>query len=380
MASFPQSQAARSKAARLKTVPSQTVPSQTLPSQTVPSQTVETETAQSPPLQASIIQQARNQPVGELGVAAVQRYFQAAIARTSAVLADRDPEDLHQMRVSLRQLRTAIAVFSPALDLPERLGDRPIARIAKALGQVRDLDVLRQWLKHYQKQSKLKKTEVQILTKLDRRLHKQRQTSMQVVHKLLCGQQYQNFVVEVQRWLESPRYQPAGQLPIAALLADLLLPLMSQFLLHPGWWVATRRVEGQVEGQIPGQLVPQASLSSKELTEVLQHQGNEFHALRKQVKRLRYPAELLQGLFGGGYGDRLKEFKALQTILGDFQDEVVLGQVLCRELGDRWPQKLPSLADYLEQQQQARWQQWQLLQARYLDLDFRQELRQMLLS
>ena len=58
------------------------------------------------------------------------------------VLADRDPEPLHQLRVSLRRLRTALLQFGPALELPESVSERRIAAVARRTSLCRDLDVL----------------------------------------------------------------------------------------------------------------------------------------------------------------------------------------------------------------------------------------------
>ena len=59
------------------------------------------------------------------------------------MLADRDPEPLHQLRVSLRRLRTALGQFGPALELPESVESSRIAAVARRTGLCRDLDVLR---------------------------------------------------------------------------------------------------------------------------------------------------------------------------------------------------------------------------------------------
>ena len=62
------------------------------------------------------------------------------------VLADQDPEPLHQVRVSLRRLRTVLQQFAPALVLPDTISDRRIAKVARHTGLTRDLDVLQQRL------------------------------------------------------------------------------------------------------------------------------------------------------------------------------------------------------------------------------------------
>lgn len=65
--------------------------------------------------------------------------------RNEAILADRiSPEAVHQARVALRRLRSAMALFKPLLnDSPTRRFRERIRRLARILGEVRDLDVLR---------------------------------------------------------------------------------------------------------------------------------------------------------------------------------------------------------------------------------------------
>ena len=76
----------------------------------------------------------------------------------SQVLADTDPEPLHQMRVGTRRLRSALTLFSDVVEIDSQSSDRSMAtnatdslslqgikKLTKALGKVRDLDVMQQW-------------------------------------------------------------------------------------------------------------------------------------------------------------------------------------------------------------------------------------------
>src|SRR6476661_8602841 len=64
-----------------------------------------------------------------------------------------DPGALHQMRIALTRLRTAILFFSPMVDDPERARIRDELKWLNAqLGSVRDLDVAIERLKAADKQ------------------------------------------------------------------------------------------------------------------------------------------------------------------------------------------------------------------------------------
>jgi CHAD domain-containing protein len=50
---------------------------------------------------------------------AIEKHFKKTIKYEKDVLQDQDPENLHQMRVGMRRLRSAATGFSPALALPK---------------------------------------------------------------------------------------------------------------------------------------------------------------------------------------------------------------------------------------------------------------------
>ncbi|MFM7265401.1 MAG: CHAD domain-containing protein, partial [Cyanobium sp.] len=50
---------------------------------------------------------------------------------------DADPEVLHQLRVSLRRLRTVLSQFGPALVLPHGISTARIAALARRTGEAR---------------------------------------------------------------------------------------------------------------------------------------------------------------------------------------------------------------------------------------------------
>lgn len=91
-----------------------------------------------------------NPTLGDLAQDAISKYLKQATRREKAVLADTDPEELHQMRVSMRRLRTALQVFQPVLVIPKAGREPKVADIARTLGELRDLDVIQETLKtHY---------------------------------------------------------------------------------------------------------------------------------------------------------------------------------------------------------------------------------------
>ncbi|MFM7424723.1 MAG: CHAD domain-containing protein, partial [Elainella sp.] len=162
---------------------------------------------------------------------------------------------------------------------------------------------------------------------------------------------YQNLKAAYAEWLETPRYRALADLPVAAALPDLLSPLLSELLLHPGWWVT----------------------NDQRHTEA----GLLLHELRKTCKHARYQAEFFTDFYGDSFADWVDELKQLQERLGVVQDTHVLLEILTNY------SSLAELADLqqaIAQQQDKAMAQWDKLQAKYLEPRFRQSLYQMILS
>ena len=56
--------------------------------------------------------------LGDWAYIAIAKHYKKILKHESKVLKDNNPEQLHQMRVGMRRLRSAIAGFAPALNLP----------------------------------------------------------------------------------------------------------------------------------------------------------------------------------------------------------------------------------------------------------------------
>lgn len=319
---------------------------------------------------------------------AIRKHFKKTIKYKSQVLADQDPEPLHQMRVGIRRLRSALETFDHAIDLTaapagsgkSHLRSRPspgidsrnLAKLAKRLGAVRDLDVLLMWLQTYCQETELSASEGRALKKVRTRLHKQRRKAFRQMRQWLNSKRYQTLTVSFKAWIDEPRYRALAQVPIQLVLPDLLMPLLAEVLQHPAWLAGTLAQSGVV--------VPDFDMDSAQISQCLAEQGTVLHDLRKRIKHVRYQTEFFLDMHGPAYAAQVQEFRQLQDILGALQDEVVIGGFLAKTLGDAWPKRLPALAQQFGQERLTLWQQWQSIQARYLDISFRHTLRMQLLS
>jgi CHAD domain-containing protein len=311
------------------------------------------------------------QTLGEWAYLAVEKHFHKTIKYESDVIGDRDPENLHQMRVGIRRLRSAMDGFAPALNLPKATQDKKVAKIGQILGELRDLDVLREALEEKYRPN-LPKSEQKSLDKVLNRLAKQRQQTLLQVQSLLNSPLYQEFKQAWEKWLHQPKYQVMAEFPIGDLLPSLLLPLISRWLLHPAWLIGIEVKAGEIEFL--------TELGRDGVEDILTAQGEILHSLRKQTKRSRYQLELFIESYDAHYAEIVQDFKAIQTILGDIQDSEVLGAFVTNIFQSATKSKLPTLMNQLAETRYQSWQEWQVFHQKYLQPATKQNLLQTIIQ
>ena len=311
------------------------------------------------------------QTLGDWAYLGVQKHFQKILKHEDDVLKDKDPEALHQMRVGMRRMRSAVTGFAPALDLPKAAQEKKIAKVARILGELRDLDVLKEALEN-QYQPSLPKSEQKSLETVLGYLKSRRKHSLSQVQSTLEHKQYQHLRQSLKRWLKQPDYLELAEVPISDVLPDLLLPSVSQLFLHPAWLVGVFMVGGEIDFS--------SNLSQAKVAELLAANEPVLHSLRKQTKRSRYQMELFTEFYGENYQAYLEDVKEIQKILGQIQDCFVLGEFLTDALDSDSKKLLPTLVDELAHTRYQAWKDWQPLQQKYLNPQTRQSLRLELLT
>lgn len=301
---------------------------------------------------------------------AIEKHFKRTWKWEKSVKNDKDVEALHQMRVGMRRLRTAVSKFNSMVNFPKSASDKNIGKIARCLGSLRDLDVLKETLSTvYQPQ--LPKKERIILSHIFDTIDKRRTNALIDVKSIFKSEGYKSLKTGLKEWLEEPSYQPLANLTIQQVLPNLLLPEVSCFLLHPGWLIGT-----ELENNI---VVISTDFDAKKVEKQLLTKGEKLHDLRKLAKRLRYQMELFTDLYGERYVIYLAQVKNIQEILGSMQDTVVLDKWLQNVLESKISNQLPTLATLLKSNRYNLWQQWQSLQQPYLQLDTREEFHSIIL-
>jgi len=291
---------------------------------------------------------------GDWAIAAIAKHRQKMVEHEPGVYDNQDPEALHQMRVGMRRLRTALDGFSRAIDIPKAAQEKKVGKLARELGTLRDLDVLKETLETEYFPSLPSQEQTQ-LKSVFQQLEKQRQQAYKKVVKTLDSKDYQKLKTSLNQWIKQPKLSAIAQLPITVVLPDLLLPQISHLLLHPGWLVGHN--------------------SNTEITTLLDEQGETLHSLRKAAKKARYQMELFTHCYDEPYQQYVKQVKAIQSVLGKIQDSVVLKEFLTDCWGEDFSETFPHLTQQLNQFQSEQWEAWQQLQTQFLTPATRQNLR-----
>jgi CHAD domain-containing protein len=294
---------------------------------------------------------------------AIQKQYIKLLSYEGDVVADKDPEALHQMRVTLRRLRAAMKVYSTIVHLPTVMQDRNLAKIGKVLGKVRDLDVLTIACQEYEVH--LPSSEGGYLEQLRSHLDKRRGKAIVKMRAMMADKSYYHLKLSMNDWLNKPQYYPIGKVSVIEILPDLILPAIGQLFQHSAWWLVPEFQESQ---DIP--------IAEK----LLLTQGHIFHDLRKQVKYNRYLLELFVDFYDEKYRDYGEHLKQIQKFLGVIQDTLVFESLIEKMLTKNVHKKMPSFSLQLIEERDRAWQSWQPLQHRYQQRETRQELKLLVIN
>ena len=226
------------------------------------------------------------------------------LANEAAALDGSDPEGVHQLRVALRRLRSALGVFGKEIASDERRWmTREVKWLLGETGPARDWDV---FLGELLPPVIAAPAGVSDTAGLVEAAEDMRSASYRRMREVVASPRYTAFLTRLGAWLE---HEPSQ---VVAAAQTQSLPEFARTLLHKRY----RRL--RKEGRQFRDLTPQAR-----------------HELRISLKKLRYSAEFFRSLYGK---KRVKCFleklKQLQDGLGHLND-VVVSQSLMKELLDQ---------------------------------------------
>lgn len=222
------------------------------------------------------------------------------LANTRLALAG-DMEAIHQLRVAIRRLRTALALFAPVLDPgSSALLQAELRGLGRILGAARDWDVF-------------------------------------CLHTLSA--------------LADPAMAEAARGRRAAAHAQMAYGLDAAAILSlvtcvTSWTAANARgpAADELKNAAPGLLTPLERKVRRRGRRIERRSEDELHALRRAAKQLRYGVEYLRPVFGGKAVKRyLQACERLQESLGEVND-LANALRLVRSLADGHPGLQPAAA------------------------------------
>lgn len=233
--------------------------------------------------------------VGTAFAAIVQGGVAHMQANEQGVLAGIDPESLHQMRVALRRLRSAVAIF-PKIESSIDLRDE-MKWLAGLLGAARDWDVFA----------------FETLPRISQAAPPMQMDATAEIRRQ--SRQFRNTARrKMRRALSSPRYERLKAQLYQASAGDQRTQELQRAIRPYAEEVLQRRY---AKVRKRGRAIDKRSRS-------------ELHTLRIAIKKLRYPVDCFYPLFDGSRARTLRaRLTALQDILGLMNDDATTQQLLC---------------------------------------------------
>ncbi len=220
--------------------------------------------------------------------------FTKALAHEVGTRTDADPEDVHDMRVGMRRMRSAFHILRPYYKKRQirRFGGE-LGELGTALGEVRDLDVLVKNLRDFQPSldESLQDSFNEVMNELER----QRMAARQEWVAILDSRNYAHFLKAFGKFLTSEGVGAKG--------------------------TAKSKVQPtQIRHVLPGMIYEQLASVLAYDTVMEDMDATAFHTLRIAFKRLRYTITLFQDLLGSQSEAFVEDLKAIQDCLGEMHD------------------------------------------------------------
>jgi CHAD domain-containing protein len=218
---------------------------------------------------------------------AVIGFHRNALIRAQADAEAGDIEGVHQLRVAIRRLRTALRLFRRALYAAQadKLR-RELAAVASAAGRVREADVIGALLK-----KRVRKLEPEAARELDPMFAEIARRRAEGTRELAAALHSRRYAAALAQ-LGNPSFRRGRDAALGPIAAELMRPLLRALI----------RGGSRISNTAP----PQA-----------------IHRLRIRGKRVRYALEMLGGLGGKKLDKTLRRLAELQDALGEHNDATI---------------------------------------------------------
>lgn len=244
-----------------------------------------------------------DETMAEAGRVALLRDFIDMLNHEAGALSGEDIEDLHNMRVATRRMRSALRLLEPYYTgkLTGQFRSQ-LGKIAAVLGDIRDRDVLLEDMTDYL--PALPQETQEELKRVMQLLEGEREAERADLHALISKPGYGRFIKAFQKFLTTPEdhaLKPVHGYKVTPVIVRHVLPTV--IYAHLG---TVRAYDAIIDTA----------------------DGRALHQLRIEFKRLRYTVALFDELLGMGAKSFVKELKKVQDLLGRMQDIVTAHALL----------------------------------------------------
>lgn len=238
---------------------------------------------------------------GEVVLAYLRTQVEQLIACDAMVRRDLS-DSVHQMRVAMRRLRSALRTFGALL--PQEI--EPLAAelrwLGEVLGRSRDDEVLREHLTDNLAAVPVELILGPVLGRITGHFAPRQAEARRLLLEALASERYLALLDGLDRLIAAPLTPDAG-----GRAADVLPPLV---------WRAFRRTRRR--------------MAAANTAVAGEPRNVALHEARKAAKRARYAAEAAAAVMGKQASRTAKALKEVQTTLGDHQDTVIAREALRR--------------------------------------------------
>lgn len=226
------------------------------------------------------------------------------------------PDGIHQTRVGLRRLRTALRLFQSVLPKdPIKTFQSQLKHFSRVLGEARDWDV---FITKTLPAAALDMPKTRWLALAEYAAINKRTEAYHDVHEALKASTFNSLILSIMGWTEGQTTPWAESSPMCRPISETLPRMLNKF---------ANRIEAQRDR--------------------LNGSDTEFHTLRKTMKGYRYAIEFADTVYPHKAVRKVLEpCKDIQEVLGQFNDFVSADRLLSILIADT-PALAPAVAELL---------------------------------
>ena len=244
----------------------------------------------------------------EAGRKVLLREFLKVLNHEAGSRTGEDVEDVHKMRVAIRQTRSAFRLleryYKPRV-IRQYVG--PLRKVMRALGDVRDLDVMIHNLRTFD--IPLDDAQQEAMQEVIEALDQRRIVARDRLVQVLESKKYRRFVKAYSEFLMTPT------MGVRSIDRDEIVPVQVRHALPPMIYTHLANVRAY-----------DAVLAEAD--------AETLHALRIEFKRLRYSVALFSDVLGKEIDEFIDELKKMQDLLGRMNDIEVAHEALIDLMSD----------------------------------------------